>query len=356
MLRLDSIPERSYNLDLLRILASILVVILHVAGAHWTTVDVYSPAWKTFCFYNSTTRSCVPLFFMISGQLFLSKSQISLSQLYKKNILRLIIIYFFWAALYAITYRSVTSVLYQGSFAAYFTGIIHAKYHLWFLPALIGVYCIAPLLFSIAKFENGNYLPYSCLLFFLFSIMRSTLLMIPFRNPDIVTLLKLLPYELIGYSGYFLLGYYLSKHDYRKLHIWQLVSSLVLVLGVAVAINIEYAENLGRPSGMLFDWMKLPNYMSSIIIYILFQKLGPKVSGMPSERLRKMIMTIAKCSFTVYLLHPFILDRLLIWFGISSMSFSPWASIPIIAVAVYVVCVFITLLLNRIPLVKKWLI
>lgn len=76
-----------WNIDYLRIFACFMVIILHVSADNWHTADVDSFEWAVFNFYDTAVRSCVPLFFMISGKLFLGRTEIILiSKLYKKNI------------------------------------------------------------------------------------------------------------------------------------------------------------------------------------------------------------------------------------------------------------------------------
>ena len=64
------VNEREYNMDILRILACFMVVVLHTSAQNWDAVPFISFEWKAFNFYNAMVRSAVPIFFMISGKLF----------------------------------------------------------------------------------------------------------------------------------------------------------------------------------------------------------------------------------------------------------------------------------------------
>lgn len=69
-----------------------MVIILHVSASRWYSVDVYSTEWEVFNLYDSAVRSCVPIFFMLSGKLYLSKSKmISIKELVGNKILKLFI-------------------------------------------------------------------------------------------------------------------------------------------------------------------------------------------------------------------------------------------------------------------------
>ena len=88
--------ERDYNLDLLRILASFMVIIIHVASYQWYSTKVNSFNWGVYNFYDSLVRCAVPIFIMISGVFFLSnKKNTNIKSLYSKNIFKLVIIFLF---------------------------------------------------------------------------------------------------------------------------------------------------------------------------------------------------------------------------------------------------------------------
>lgn len=64
---------RRVEYDLLRITACMMVVMLHVSAFYWTKLSPNCTEWKVINLYDSFVRSSVPLFFLLSGVLFLSK-------------------------------------------------------------------------------------------------------------------------------------------------------------------------------------------------------------------------------------------------------------------------------------------
>ncbi len=58
-------------IDTIRATACMMVIMLHVAAYYVTRSSVNSDYWNFANIIDSATRSCVPLFFMISGYLFL---------------------------------------------------------------------------------------------------------------------------------------------------------------------------------------------------------------------------------------------------------------------------------------------
>lgn len=58
---------RQLHYDLLRIFASFMVVMLHVSAFYWDKIQPQTEQWMALNLFDSAVRSCVPLFFMLSG-------------------------------------------------------------------------------------------------------------------------------------------------------------------------------------------------------------------------------------------------------------------------------------------------
>ncbi|NLV90708.1 MAG: acyltransferase family protein, partial [Tenericutes bacterium] len=63
--------KRKLYMDVIRIVAIFAVVLLHVAADNFYVFKYTSFEWQVLNVYDSLVRFCVPLFFMISGVLFL---------------------------------------------------------------------------------------------------------------------------------------------------------------------------------------------------------------------------------------------------------------------------------------------
>jgi len=88
--------ERRWELDVIRIIACFFVVVIHVFAY---SVPLDDPKTLEWCISNVTmsiVKSAVPLFFMISGTLFLEKQKISLKELYTKNVCKIISVMIVW--------------------------------------------------------------------------------------------------------------------------------------------------------------------------------------------------------------------------------------------------------------------
>src|SRR3546814_10665596 len=76
----------SAAMDTARIGACFMVVVLHVAAMNF---GVFDNQWWASNFYDSMTRSCVPVFLMISGVLLLGKQE-TLAVFYRKRFARIL--------------------------------------------------------------------------------------------------------------------------------------------------------------------------------------------------------------------------------------------------------------------------
>ena len=348
------VGARYTNIEILRIVASFMVVMLHVSANKWYGLDAELSEWAVLNLYDSAVRSCVPLFFMMSGMLFLNREKMTpLSKVLNSSVLKLLVVYIFWALLYAVDTIGVRELFAgQSSYKELVGLLVEGKYHLWFLPVMIGIYLLMPVMFAIKEYKNGKYVFYTLILFFVFAILLPTIRQIPVETNYLVEILGKVRYELSGFSGYFLLGYYLSKRDYSKTRKSVLLILLVLIIGGATAIGRAHAIGQGEPSDILYGYMMLPVFLEAILIFVVFLKIKPNISG----RASKIITTISKCTLGIYLIHPFLIEQLNAKFGINTLSFNTWISVPAISILVFVVGTLVILVLSKIKIVNKWLI
>lgn len=311
-----------------------MVVFLHVSASQWSNVPVESNTWKVLNLYDSAVRSCVPIFFMISGMFLLQKDEITVSDLLKR-ILRFAGIYLLWAFLYAIDTLGRGALTSLGGIKEIIKSLmIEPKYHLWYLPSMMGIYLLLPALKAITEYKKGKFLPYFCLLFTLV-ILRSTVLMYPFETQHVPAFLSRVSYEMSGLSGYLLIGYYLSKKDFSKLRTLPLLAALLAVILVSTKLGEMYSLSIGAPSQILYGYIALPAFLEAIILFILFGKLSLTKLGRRSTRI---ISALSKATLTVYLLHPFFLGHIKQWFDVTILDYNVWLSVPFASISIFVVC------------------
>src|SRR5690554_778372 len=97
--------NRVLSLDLLRVIACLLVILLHTSANYVVVMEDYPTtfamnSWQAGNIFDSLSRSAVPLFVMLSGTFMLDPSRdIPNSKLISK-IIKLITTFLFWAVAY----------------------------------------------------------------------------------------------------------------------------------------------------------------------------------------------------------------------------------------------------------------
>lgn len=348
----NTVLKRESSLDFLRMLACFMVVLLHVSADRWASADVNGSAWKAFNFYDTACRSCVPLFFLMSGKLFLSKKEMpSISVLFSKYIWKLILMYVFWGLLYAVDKVGFDRLL-AGDLAAIFKSFATSpKVHLWYLPSLAGIYFLLPVYWAVAKYNDGQYLGYGCLMFFVMGILWNTVRIFVPADHALVTLFSRFSYALSGHSGYFLLGYWLSKKDFSRIRSRYCVLAFIILIIAAAKIGEWDAIQAGKPKGLLYSNLALPACAEAVLLYIAFIRHPMNLSA----KMTKVVSALSRCTLFVYLSHIFVLEHLEIWFGLHTESFAPIVSVPVIALLVYGICFALAYVMLKIPVLNKWL-
>ena len=96
----DSIKNLEWIVSL-RVLATISVIVLHVAaGITYQYGRVSNFDWWIANIYDSTVRFCVPIFLMITGTVVLNKPFESTREYLKKMFLRILLPFLFWSIIY----------------------------------------------------------------------------------------------------------------------------------------------------------------------------------------------------------------------------------------------------------------
>jgi len=340
--------SRTIYYDYLRIFATLAVITLHVACREWHTCDVNELNWKIFNFYNAIVRWSVPVFIMISGSLFL-KREISISKMCSKYILRLFVAFAIWYIIYFL--------LSNNSYEKSFFSAMRSQYHLWFLPMIMGIYFCVPIIKSIVLKRNIGI--YFCCLSFLFWILIPSFIVFikDFWNDSL--LVCACAFErcmgimnmnfLMSYIFYFVLGYYLSDTFFDKKQ--TIIIYLIGVIGFAFTIFVSelISVKLQTPSGWYYGYSTLNVFLEALAVFVLFKSISFKKEY-------KFIVLMSKWSFGAYCVHALILEHIYLLNGLNVLSFSPWLSVPVITLIVFVISFVISALLNHIPIVKKYMV
>lgn len=336
--------QRNLKIDLLRIIAAFMVVVIHVAAQYWDAYPVSTYRWMSVNFYDSLGRPAVPIFLMISGMFLLNPSKkISFEVLWKKYIKRILILFVLWSTFYA-TWHDVFWMAIHGypiAWKSVFMNICRGHYHLWYCILLFGIYLLLPILKKIA--EEDTLLRYFLVLTGVF------LIGIPWIHSTYFNAFRQFLYFSFGsiFVWYFMMGYYLQRNPLQKN--MRILSYGLAVLGFAVTFfgSQWKAQSLGMPYGY-YDPQMPGVVLMAIGIFVFFQHSTEKSFG----KLARVIQSGAACSLGIYLIHPFILSLLDHLQIISPMWHLAYA-IPLKAALVFAFSWISIGILRKIPFIAK---
>ena len=102
--------------DILRVIATLAVMIIHVSATNYRDLSPHSYEWNMISMYDSLVRWCVPMFVMLSGMFFLNpKKPLSIKKLYTKYIYRIALALLVWGSIYQL-YKGINKTYDRSSF------------------------------------------------------------------------------------------------------------------------------------------------------------------------------------------------------------------------------------------------
>lgn len=351
---MDRIMEtkREFELDLLRIIAMIAVIFAHVGGDTTASNNAFNISY----FLNAIIIWHVPCYVMISGRFWLDPSKdININKI-RNGIKKILFAFIFWNVIYQIVYIS------QGKYGVLNwkgiildSGALVGPYHFWFLWMIIGLYLITPflrkitqskklmeyfiILFLIVEFINrfGEYIPY------VGGIFRSLWTLLGNREAGIMLVL--------GYSGYYILGYYLHKYPLKKnFELLLYVIGGILLFGGAVYRG--FLIDLNEWQQNLYSYLSPNIVIFASAIYTFFIKRVSKLSL--SSKSLLIINKMQSMSFGIYLVHALVIELLSLLFPVLYATTINEIIMRLIRTTiVFAISTFIIIIVRTIPKIGK---
>ncbi len=349
--------ERKAFLDVARIFAVCLVVLAHVAARYVVEYESNTLGFFFGNLFDSISRTCVPVFVMISGALLLDENKRVTGKSMLKRIKNVALLLAFWSFAYVLfdsiflplvkseKLPSVQEMIYN-----FFMGHIH----LWYLYMVIGLYAITPFLRAFVKKENKSMVLVFLLLSTLGCFLPGLLSLFYGWFPELSYAVQFInKFELdffCGYAAYYVLGWYIVRIGFtneQKIAVY-IASGLALAGmflaaqfipaygGESTAFRQAYANN-----GLLL-------FLYSAGVFTFLASLEGKLR--PSEKTSKWLKAGSKLSFGVYVLHMMVLSAVY-----KVLGFIPLPPVTILAVWVVTTAVSFAacFVLSKIPFLKN---
>lgn len=308
----NNILKRENNLDLLRIIATFVVIIDHIGMNDVGYIYFIFSKWG------------VPLFLMLSGA-FILKKKIEPIIFYKKAFKKLGIPLIIFSIIYMIILL-IKSYHYMGFNISILNAPIVALlkgepyYHLWYMFMLIGLYGVVPLLQIIKeRLSNKN-----------FNILTYGMLIWGFLSVWTIHFEVHWSGEFLAYIGYFLLGYKI-KNELNKKNPFKyfILGSLFLTINYFLYTILENHLNIDILIKLFVHRLSLFNMIASTCIFIGFCNL----------KINKNMFFMAEKTYLIYLFHAIfigIIIKFLEIYEYKGLNLLDEVIIPIIACIVYI--------------------
>lgn len=337
--------ERYIYIDIIKIVAILGVILIHVADQYKTQIAVTSNKWGAMNFWIAIGRFSVPAFVMCSGILFLNKVKLSYKEVFCKYIPRLVIAFVIWTLIYALKkanfdFNKAIKILYKGI----------PRAHLWFLIMITGLYIITPIIRIFIKNAKKKDIEYFLLIAFIIQSLIPFLFEFPKLNWIKNYYKHLYPSVVTGYIGYYVLGYYLNKYDLsKKKKIICIFLGIVSIISTVI-LNMWKSKMLNKPISNFFNEFYPNIVFYSVFIFIVVKEVCSKINF--KDKAKKIIGTIGKNIFGIYLVHMLVKDFFDV-FNINALMGNAYISIPIVLLLTFIGSLTITYIISKIPIIKR---
>lgn len=135
---------------------------------------------------------------------------------------------------------------------------------------------------------------------------------------------------------YVCFGGVIAKYGIRKREIIVIsIAGLMSAAYLGVHYNGKIAESIDL----------LAVCTMALAVFLIFEHMKIQPS--------RLLLTLAKCSWGIYLLHPLIINVALKVMKLDFVSYMPYVKIPLLAICTFTLSFAITYLLRKIPFVSK---
>jgi len=305
--------EKLLWIEILRIIASFAVIIIHVVS------NSYNPytntwLWNVANIYSMSSRWAVPVFLMITGSLMLDpKRNLSIKDIFNKYLIKYLKIYCIWSFIYVvwlyiifkgINNNFIFTIDYKAMILLFLNGYAHLGYFHYFIAFII----MLPILINIVKLSNRIIFEYFLFLWFIFT----SFLPITLNILQITTMSNWLLFNEInligGLIGYFFLGYYFLKYDLNKL-----TRICIYILGISATVfSIIITKVISVKNDNLFtlfhSYKVFTIALTASALFIFFKYELTHILINLHDKIKKFLFIIGECTFGIYLIHNILID------------------------------------------------
>ena len=367
-----------FYLSFIRVIACICIVILHSfkyasAIAQSGAYEIFASQMTVSSIVQYLMNWAVPCFVMVTGALMLDNDrQITYKKLFSKYILRMVVT----ILIFSVLFQFIDTLLAEQPLGFYTlaSGLKNAAFnkswiHMWYLYMVIAVYLMLPIYRKVTSDINKKDMLYLLILYGVFLIAVDVISNVCYSNvimnqnnytsSELINAINEVRYPALYifvqkvWPLYLFLGYAIHKEIIK---IKPIASTIMLVTGVlSVIIFSVIAQNTTNVNvqticNVICGFNSSPVYLlMSAGVFSLFHWYG----NLKTDILKKLIQTIDKCSFGIYLIHLIPIKVV-----IAKLKFDPYAyggvfRVFIFSLAATLISFTAVYILKKIPLIKR---
>ena len=284
--------ERNLHIDMLKIVACLGVVGLHVFNPSKCENILY----YIFVF-------AIPIFFMVNGFLMLNKKEITYRYCIKK-IFNIVTIVFIWNVLLCIQQlifkgtiinpikETIRNFIQRGTF-----------FQFWFLGSLIIIDLLLPIMHKFLNKSQKRYKYCIMICFFICLSVDVTNIILGIQSKEIFTPKIIQSFRLWTWITYFLLGGYIGKFKKNEKKSTKNVGILIVVLLFIVSYQIIFSK-------YVFNNWHVENFYDNIFIMIYIILVWQVLYSIKCEKISKFISFCTGNIMGIYILHPLVINAI----------------------------------------------
>lgn len=312
------------SLAYIRAVACVLVVVTHLSGAYFTYP---SDNWAASNFYGSLSRVCVPMFFMLTGALFLKREE-PVGYYYSKRLLRIALPLVIWS-MFWLAWLSQSGSAPENWLLAIVKGPV--IFHLWYFYMLFSMSLVMPVFVKFYSRSTAREVWSVIGVWYLFC----SVLPVVDTGHHVYGIEASGVTSVIGYSGFFLLGAALSDMKLGRKKAAGLGAAMFVVgSAVTMLLTQRLSEHAGRSADFYHYYTSPAVVLASVGIFLAMLQLGRAPT-----LVHKMLMLTASCSLGVYCLHILTLDRLRAYGGMIGGPENAWIMVPVNALVILLITI-----------------
>ncbi|MBT2790437.1 acyltransferase [Paraburkholderia strydomiana] len=327
---------RDESLDFVKFIAIALVIMVHLTAPGFVK---FGPQWHAALVYRGISTICVPLFFLATGALLMTRDA-PIGSVFRR-VKRIAVPAVLWSFVYLMNGTYVEG----GHEPNWVLRILTypAAVHLWFVYTIIGLYLCLPLLsvFYRNSTDGQKLLVLSVWLLgasinpFCYGIFGAAPLGIDFSFMPL-------------YAGYPILGAYLYERWRSASAREMLFASVIAVLSIAATIIGGFATTHahGAPSMPFLEFSSPTVIVASGSAFIALQGAFDRIR---QDIVRRAIGAVSKRTMSIYFIHLLLVNQIFWHFSAAIFSPQAWLTYVLACAGVLIGSMLLTMVIQRLP-------